>query len=134
MIAGKSIDKLKIGDVAEFSKTVTETDIYLYAGITGDFIRRMSTRIRPKALFLRHALRMACLPPDLFPPSSPISCRARHDLFASELSFLAPVRIGDTVTGRVEEVLELNAEKNRVRIKPPAPIKKALSCFRAKDW
>ena len=37
MIAGKSIDKLKVGDVAEFAKTVTETDIYLYAGITGDF-------------------------------------------------------------------------------------------------
>ena len=33
-----------------------------------------------------------------------------------ELSFLAPVRIGDTITGRVE-VLELIAEKNRVRLK-----------------
>jgi 3-hydroxybutyryl-CoA dehydratase len=33
-----------------------------------------------------------------------------------ELSFLAPVRMGDTVTGRVE-VLELIAERNRVRLK-----------------
>lgn len=37
MITGKSIDELKVGDVAEFAKTVAETDIYLYAGITGDF-------------------------------------------------------------------------------------------------
>ena len=37
MIAGKSIDQIKVGDTAEFAKTVTETDIYLYAGITGDF-------------------------------------------------------------------------------------------------
>ena len=33
-----------------------------------------------------------------------------------DLSFLAPVRIGDTITARVE-ILELNAEKNRVRLK-----------------
>lgn len=31
MIAGKTIDMLKVGDAAEFAKTVTETDIYLYA-------------------------------------------------------------------------------------------------------
>ena len=34
---GKTIDELKIGDAAEFSKTVSESDIYQYAGITGDF-------------------------------------------------------------------------------------------------
>jgi len=33
-----------------------------------------------------------------------------------ELSFLAPVRIGDTITGRVE-VIELITEKNRIRLK-----------------
>jgi len=37
VITGKSIDKLQVGDVAEFAKTISETDIYLYAGITGDF-------------------------------------------------------------------------------------------------
>ena len=34
---GKTIDELKIGDAAEFGKTVTESDIYLYACVTGDF-------------------------------------------------------------------------------------------------
>jgi len=33
-----------------------------------------------------------------------------------ELNFLAPVHMGDTITGRVE-VIEINAEKNRVRLK-----------------
>jgi 3-hydroxybutyryl-CoA dehydratase len=33
-----------------------------------------------------------------------------------ELSFLAPVHIGDTITGRVE-VIELITEKNRARLK-----------------
>ena len=34
---GLSIDKLSVGQSARFSKTITETDIYLYAGISGDF-------------------------------------------------------------------------------------------------
>ncbi|MGB8335879.1 MAG: MaoC family dehydratase, partial [Desulfobacterales bacterium] len=34
---GLSIDKLNVGQSARFSKTITETDIYLYAGISGDF-------------------------------------------------------------------------------------------------
>jgi 3-hydroxybutyryl-CoA dehydratase len=37
MLMGKTIDQMKVGDAAEFAKTVTETDIYLFAGITGDF-------------------------------------------------------------------------------------------------
>ena len=31
-----TFDAHKIGDSASFSKTVSETDIYLFAGITGD--------------------------------------------------------------------------------------------------
>ena len=34
---GKTFDQLTIGDSDRFSKTVTDTDIYLFAGVTGDF-------------------------------------------------------------------------------------------------
>jgi 3-hydroxybutyryl-CoA dehydratase len=34
---GITIDRMKVGDAAELSKTVSETDVYLYAGISGDF-------------------------------------------------------------------------------------------------
>ena len=34
---GKTIAELRVGDAAEVAKTVSESDIYLYAGITGDF-------------------------------------------------------------------------------------------------
>jgi len=33
---GKTIDELHIGDTAEFTKTISESDIYLFAGVTGD--------------------------------------------------------------------------------------------------
>jgi len=31
---GKTFDQLEIGDSARFSKTVSETDIYLFAGVS----------------------------------------------------------------------------------------------------
>ncbi len=34
---GKSFSEIQIGDKASFSKTITETDVYLFAGISGDF-------------------------------------------------------------------------------------------------
>ena len=34
---GKTIDEIGLGDFAEISKTLSDSDIYLYAGITGDF-------------------------------------------------------------------------------------------------
>ncbi|HNA80368.1 MAG TPA: MaoC/PaaZ C-terminal domain-containing protein, partial [Turneriella sp.] len=34
---GKTFDAIQIGDTASFSKTITETDVYLFAGISGDF-------------------------------------------------------------------------------------------------
>ena len=34
---GKTYDELEIGMSASFTKTITETDVYLFAGISGDF-------------------------------------------------------------------------------------------------
>lgn len=34
---GKTFEEISIGDRASFAKTITETDIYLYAGVSGDF-------------------------------------------------------------------------------------------------
>jgi hypothetical protein len=33
---GKTINEIKVGDSAEFAKTISEADIYLFAGVTGD--------------------------------------------------------------------------------------------------
>ncbi len=34
---GKTFEEIQIGEKASFTKTVTETDVYLFAGISGDF-------------------------------------------------------------------------------------------------
>jgi 3-hydroxybutyryl-CoA dehydratase len=35
-MTGKTIHELTVGDAAQFSKTIAESDIYLFAGVTGD--------------------------------------------------------------------------------------------------
>ena len=34
---GKTFEEIQIGEKASFTKTITETDVYLFAGISGDF-------------------------------------------------------------------------------------------------
>ena len=36
-IKGLTIDQLEVGQKASFTKTVTEADVYNFAGVTGDF-------------------------------------------------------------------------------------------------
>ncbi len=116
MINGKSIDKLRIGDVAEFAKTVTETDIYLYAGITGDFNPAHVNEEYAKNTFFKTRIAHGMLTAGFISAIIANQLPGPGTIYLSQsLSFLAPVRIGDTITGRVE-VLEI-MEKNRVRLK-----------------
>ncbi|HOQ38753.1 MAG TPA: MaoC/PaaZ C-terminal domain-containing protein [Acetivibrio sp.] len=36
-MTGKSFEELRVGDIGFIEKTISETDVYMYAGITGDF-------------------------------------------------------------------------------------------------
>ena len=117
MITGKSIDKLNVGDVAEFAKTVTETDIYLYAGITGDFNPAHVNEEYAKNTFFKTRIAHGMLTAGFISAIIANQLPGPGTIYLKQdLSFLAPVRIGDTITGRVE-VLELNVDKNRVRLK-----------------
>jgi 3-hydroxybutyryl-CoA dehydratase len=117
MIAGKSIDRLQVGDVAEFAKTVAETDIYLYAGITGDFNPAHVNEAYAKNTFFKTRIAHGMLTAGFISAIIANQLPGPGTIYLKQdLSFLAPVRIGDTITARVE-VRELNIEKNRVRLK-----------------
>jgi 3-hydroxybutyryl-CoA dehydratase len=99
------------GECASLSKTITETDVTLYAGITGDFnpvhidaeyakTTRFGARIAHG--MLTTGLISAVLGMKLPGPGA--------IYLGQELKFLKPVYIGDTITARVE-VLEFHAEK-----------------------
>ena len=117
MIAGKSIDKLQVGDAAEFAKTVSETDIYLYAGITGDFNPAHVNENYAKNTFFKTRIAHGMLTAGFISAIIANQLPGPGTIYLKqELSFLAPVHIGDTITAQVE-ILELNTEKNRVRLK-----------------
>lgn len=112
---GFALSEMHDGQTASFTKTVTEADVVLFAGITGDFnplhidaahaaTTRFGERIAHGALlagFVSTVLGMHLPGPGA--------------LYASQrLDFKRPVKIGDTVTASVE-VVERDAEKNRVR-------------------
>ncbi|HVG43595.1 MAG TPA: MaoC family dehydratase [Longimicrobium sp.] len=110
-------DELSVGQQAAFSKTVTETDVVLFAGITGDFNpAHVNQTEAEKSRFggrIAHGMLTASfLCPVLgmhLPGPGTIHLEQR-------LRFLHPVRIGDTVTARAE-VTELLPERRRARLR-----------------
>ena len=110
---GKSIDELKVGDSAQTSKTITEKDINDFAGVTGDFNPvHLDQAYAEKTIFkgrIAHGLLsvglLSAVLGNILPGHGTI-------YISQEIKFLAPVRMGDTITAEVE-VLELIQEKNR---------------------
>lgn len=109
-------EEMKVGDSAHFTKTITEADVVLYSGITGDHnpvhvdqVYAESSRFGGR---IAHGMMTAGLISGVLSMRLP----GPGTIYMSQsLRFLAPVMVGDTVTARVE-VLELIAEKRRVRM------------------
>lgn len=117
MRPGKSIDQLQVGDTAEFAKTVTETDIYLYAGVSGDFNPAHVNEVYASNTFFKTRIAHGMLAAGFISATLANQLPGPGTIYLKQdLSFRAPVRIGDTITAQVE-ILELNVEKNRVRLK-----------------
>ena len=105
-----------LGKTAHFSKTLSETDLYLYAGITGDLNPvHVDEEYAKKTKFKRriaHGLLTAsyiCMPLGMYLPG-PGTIQ-----ISQFLEFLKPVYIGDTITVNLE-VTEI-LEKGRIKIR-----------------
>jgi len=114
---GKSIDELKVGDSATWSKTVTETEIELFAKATGDFNPVHLDQAYAEKTFFKGRIAHGLLSLGFISTVLGNILPGHGTIYLSqEVKFLAPVRIGDTITARVE-VMEILAEKNRVKFK-----------------
>ena len=122
MKLGKSINELKLGDAAQFSKTISESDVYLYAGITGDFNPAHVDEEYARNTFFKGRIVHGMLTGGFISTVIASQLPGPGTIYISQqLKFLAPVRIGDTLTARVE-VVEIIPEKNRVRLKTTCAI------------
>ncbi len=113
----KTIEEMKVGDTAQFAKTVSESDIYQYAGITGDFNpAHINEDYASKTFFktrIAHGMLSAGFISNVLGNQLPGPGAV---YIRQNLSFLAPVRIGDTITA-VAEVIDVNTVKNRITLK-----------------
>ena len=110
------IDEIQVGQVAEMAKTVTEADVTLFAEVTGDFNPvHVDAEAAAQSRFgerIAHGMLSAGFISAVLGMRLP----GTGSIYLSQsLRFTKPVRIGDTVTTRVE-VVEVLATKRRVRL------------------
>ena len=110
------ISELTVGQSAETAKTITEADIMSFAQVTGDFnpvhIDAEAAKASPFGERIAHGMLSAGLISAVLAMKLP---GAGAIYMSQSLRFVRPVKIGDTVTARVE-VLEVITGKKRVRL------------------
>ena len=115
-MTGKTYDQIHIGDRAEFSKTFSEADIYLYAGISGDFNPAHINEAYARNTYFKTRIAHGMLSAGLISAVIGTQLPGPGSIYMQQtLSFLAPVHMGDTVTARVEVVEKM--DKKKVRLK-----------------
>jgi acyl dehydratase len=95
-----------VGDTTSFSKTVSESDVYLFAGISGDFApNHVNKAYMEKSGYGRLIAHGALLVGFMSTASTQMAVRSRSDTSVTGVSlgydrmrFLAPVFFGDTIT------------------------------------
>lgn len=114
---GYTIEELSVGMTALYARTVTEADVVLFAGISGDNNPvHMNALYAAKTIFkgrIVHGLLAASFVSTAIASKLP----GPGSIYLSQnLRFRAPVRAGDTVEARIT-VTEIMPEKNRVALK-----------------
>ncbi|MDR3759009.1 MULTISPECIES: MaoC family dehydratase [Enterocloster] len=120
----KTVDTLKIGDFSLFTKTVSETDIVLYAGISADFAPvHLNEQYAAQTRFgsrIAHPMLLGTMAGGaIYRLLSPSSICVKR-----EFEVIAPVFAGETVTIRAE-IASLDREHNRVVVE--------FECYNVKE-
>lgn len=112
----KTYAQILVGDKAFMEKTVSETDVYLFAGITGDLNPAHVNEEAMKKTKFGGRIAHGMLSAGFISAVLGMQLPGPGTIYLSQsIQFKAPVRIGDTVKAEVEVLEKL--EKGRVRIK-----------------
>jgi len=114
---GKTLQELQVGDCAEFAKTVSEADVYMFAGVTGDMNPAHINEAYAEKTFFKTRIAHGMLSASFISAVLGMKLPGPGTIYLKqELNFLAPVRIGDTITAKVE-VVEISVEDKLVILK-----------------
>ena len=106
------IEQLSIGQTASFSKTVTESDIYLFAGVTGDINPAHVNEAYASKTFFKGRIAHGMLSAGFISAVLGMQLPGPGTIYLEQnLRFLFPVRPGDPITATVE-VVDLDPTKN----------------------
>ena len=110
----KTIDKIQVGDFATFSKTISESDVYMYAGISGDLNPAHVNQVEAEKGMFKERIAHGMLTASFISTVLGMHLPGPGTIYlGQELSFKRPVKFGDTIEAKVE-VIEKIVEKNRL--------------------
>ena len=111
-----TVTELHIGQSDSFTKTVSETDVYLFAGISGDLNPAHVNQVEAEASRFGGRIAHGILGASFISTVIGMYLPGPGTIYlGQDLRFQKPVRIGDTVTATAT-VTEINVEKNRVKL------------------
>jgi 3-hydroxybutyryl-CoA dehydratase len=114
---GLTMKELNIGDTDYFEKTISESDVYLYAGITGDFNPAHINQREAETTMFKGRIAHGMLTAGFISAVLGTKLPGPGTIYlGQELKFTAPVRFGDTIKAEVE-VIEKKEEKYIMKLK-----------------
>lgn len=116
-IKSDTIKKYRIGERAEFSKTISESDVYLFAGITGDMNPVHINAVEAANSFAKRRIVHGALVSGMISTVIGMKLPGHGTIYMEQDSkFVAPVFIGDTINAVIEIEEILNEEKGILRL------------------
>lgn len=110
-------EDIQVGDQAVFSKTITDFDIYQFAGLTGDFNPMHIDNEFAKETFFKERIAHGLLTGSFISTVLGMKLPGPNSIYLSQtFKFVAPVKIGDTVKA-VVEVIEKRDDKRIIKLK-----------------
>lgn len=109
--------KWEIGSCASMSKTISESDVYLFAGITGDLNpAHVNEEVAKKSIFGTRIVH-GILATGLISAVIGMKLPGEGTIYMEQdAKFLKPIKIGDTVTAKVEIVEIINEAKRVIKL------------------
>lgn len=108
--------RFQIGDKASISKTITETDVYLFAGVTGDLNPAHVNEVWAKGTKFGGRIAHGMLSAGLISAVLGMKLPGPGTIYMGQtLKFTAPVRIGDTITAEAEVIEIIDNKKLKLK-------------------
>lgn len=108
---------LKIGMFEEVGKTITEADVVNYAGLSLDINPIHLNNEYAKNSIFKERIAHGMLTSGLISAVLGTKLPGEGSIYLSQtLKFVAPVKIGDTVTAKAE-IIDINSEKRIITLK-----------------